>query len=109
MPTEKKLFLWEDSALYIGDSLDPSPHSHLSVQCCIAIDQELEYFDNNNQWQKCQALLIDANIEHQIRTPDGPIFILYLEQQSEKFKTIISNMKYFVSSTAQDIYIYNPD
>lgn len=85
-----KLCLWRDSVLYLGDSFDPQMHRHHAVQCCIALEGELQVsWEGSQGWQPCQAAVIGANVPHRVANPDGPLCLLYLEKASASYRSII--------------------
>lgn len=86
-----KLCLWDDSVLYLGDSFDPEMHSHNAVQCCIALEGclLLRSMEPHQNWQKCKAAVIGANVKHCVRNPDGPVALLYIEKASNNFRAIV--------------------
>jgi len=85
-----KLCLWRDSILYLGNSLDPQVHRHHAVQCCIALNGQLQIRSlKSDRWQPCQTAIIGANVPHSIMNPDGPICLLYLEKTSNDYHSIL--------------------
>ena len=86
-----KLCLWRDCVLYLGDSLDPQPHRHHAMQCCIALKGQLKISASENEdWQSCQAVIIASDVQHNIANPDGPVCLLYIEKTSNDYRAIIS-------------------
>lgn len=97
----RKLCLWRDGALYLGDSLDPHMHAHQAVQCCIAIQGELQLaWGEADAWQTCSAAVIGANVPHRIANPDGPLCLLYLEKASHSSQSILD---YHCTETGCDV------
>lgn len=86
----KKIFLWRDSVVYLGDSFDPDLHRHHAVQCCISITGKLKVrWDGVEQWQSCSAAIIGANVNHSIISTEGPVCLIYLEKSSNSYRTIL--------------------
>jgi len=76
-----KLFLWNDTSLFLGNSFESEIHSHNAVQCCFALKGTLKIrWPDNPQWRVCTAAVIGANVSHSIANPEGPICLLYLDQ-----------------------------
>jgi len=84
-----KLCLWSDSALYIGDSMDPILHKHHAIQLCISLSGKfLLGCDNQIDPVQCKAAIIGANTPHFIINKN-PICIVYLERTSSDYKWIL--------------------
>jgi len=89
-PVESKLFLWRESALYIGDSFDPDMHHHNAVQCCISLQGNMKIKSvSSPSWQNCKAVVVGANVKHQILNPEGPLCIVYLDKTSDVYRSIL--------------------
>jgi AraC-like DNA-binding protein len=87
-----KLCLWSDSALYIGDSMDPILHKHHAVQLCISLSGKfLLGIDNQINPIQCKAAIIGANTPHYISNNNGIICIVYLEKASNDYKWILDS------------------
>jgi len=85
-----KLFLWNDTSIYIGDSLETDYHQHHAVQCCIALTGQLRVRSNKNEeWQLASTAIIGSNISHSITNPDGPVCFIYLEKLSNNYHSIL--------------------
>jgi len=84
-----KLFLWNNTNLYLGDSFETDFHRHNAVQCCIALKGQLKIkTDLIDNWQQCTTAIIGANISHSIANPDGPVCLIYLEKCSDNYRSI---------------------
>lgn len=101
---KNKFVIWRDSAIYIGTSFETHMHSHHAVQCCIALEGNLQIkWPEVNEWQTATAAIIGSDIAHNIRCPDGPVCLLYLEKKSTCYSTIID-----FHSDGTDLYTKQP-
>lgn len=85
-----KLFLWNDTSLFLGNSFESEIHSHNAVQCCFALNGRLSIrWPDSPQWRACTTAVIGANVSHGIANPEGPICLLYLEKSSNHFQSVL--------------------
>jgi len=90
LSVENQLFLWHESALYIGNSFDPEMHHHNAVQCCISLQGKMKIRSVSLPfWQECNAVVIGGNVDHQILNPEGPLCIVYLDKASDAYRSIL--------------------
>lgn len=66
MPLQRELLtIWHGRALFIGHTLDTSPHQHYAMQISVGLERPFRLF-SDGEWQEHQAVFINSNHSHQL-------------------------------------------
>lgn len=63
--TKEMLTLWQGHALFIGHTLDTSPHQHYAMQISVGLERPFRLLSDDN-WQEYRAIFINSNHSHQL-------------------------------------------
>ena len=86
------IYIWPDSALYIGTNLYPQAHSHSAIECAIPLTGSLRLRQGeSDNWQFGSAAIIDGEHMHHLSTPGEKLASLYLEKTDQHYRQLLSN------------------
>lgn len=59
------LTIWHGRTLFLGHTLDTSPHQHYAMQISVGLERPFRLF-SDGEWQEHQAVFINSNYSHQL-------------------------------------------
>jgi AraC-like DNA-binding protein len=79
---KSRLYLWDRFALFFSHFIDVNPHRHHALQLTFAINAPLMMRVKNGLWNEYKAVVIDADVPHQMRATEGQQIFLYFDRES---------------------------
>lgn len=76
MHSQSKMYLWWEYVLFYLTFPEVGEHSHYTMQLTIALDGVFEIRLGDGNYSRQQAHLVNSDIPHALRLPDGHVAVL---------------------------------
>ncbi len=88
-PFLRALYLWEGRAMYLGELVDNTPHSHHALQAVLSLGEPFRLHTDNSWHTGCFALIAPDH-EHQLEGSELNQILLLMDQETVAAQDLVS-------------------